>query len=231
VDPIFVYLSFTGNVNYDSRKTNISATDLASKIYDKIVNYVDQDLEKFNRELYFSDFSAQIDKIDNAILSNELDIKMEYRLAPILGSNQSYEFSYGNGIYHPHDGHIPVLSTSSFTHFDGSIMGKSFIEDDGKGALKLYTFKAGEKYIYNNNIGSVDYATGKVVIKGFAPTQIENTTHIKFYAPPAEPDITLKRNIILTMDQYDTNAVVLTMVDKSRPGTVGETRYLGGKTY
>ncbi len=232
VDPVYIYLSFTGNVNYDSRKTVRSALDLSNAIYERIKLFVDQDLEKFNRALYMSDFQHKIDEVDDAILSNELEVKMEYRLSPELGQLRTYEFEYGNGIFHPHDGHMPVVSSTSFVHFNGKENVPSFIDDDGNGKLRLYYFDVNnDKVYYNNDLGMVDYTTGKLVIRQFNPISIDNITEIKISATPAEQDIEIKRNIILTMDVNDLSAVSLTMNDITRPGSGGVTRVTAGRTY
>jgi hypothetical protein len=232
VDPVYVFLNFNGTVNYDSRKTISSGVDLAEKVHSYILTFVESDLEKFNKSLYYSKFSAGIDAIDDAILSNNIEIQMEFRLAPRLNDIQTYEFGFGNGIYHPHDGHIPVLTTTSFTHFNGVDNVPSFIEDDGYGKLRLYNWNtSGDKNIYNDAIGSVDYSTGKIVVKGFAPISIPNVSEIKFYANPDTKDIEIQRNIILTSDTTNKQSIELTMVDTSRTGNTGETRYIGGRTY
>ena len=232
VDPIYVFLNFNGNISYDSRKTTSSSTDLAEKIHNYINNFVNSDLEKFNKSLYYSKFSGGIDDIDEAILSNNIDIEMEFRLSPRLNDIQTYEFSFGNGIYHPHDGHIPVLTSTSFTHFNGVGNEPSFIEDDGYGLLRLYNWDtSGTKNIYNDSIGSIDYTTGKIVIKGFAPISIPNVSEIKFYAAPNTKDIDIQRNIILTSDTTNKQSIELTLSDTSRTGNAGETRYVGGRTY
>lgn len=232
VDPIYIYLSFTGNVNYDSRKTVRSALDLSNAVYERIKTFVDQDLEKFNRALYMSDFQHKIDEVDDAILSNELEVKMEYRLSPELGELRTYEFEYGNGIFHPHDGHMPVVSSSSFVHFNGTQNISSFIDDDGKGKLRLYYFDSeNNKVYYNNDLGTVDYDTGKLVIRQFKPISIDNITEIKINVVPAEADVEINRNIILTMDTNDLSAVSLSMNDITRPGSGGVTRTTSGRTY
>ena len=65
----------------------------------------------------------------------------------------------------------------------------------------------------------------------FNPLSIANYTAIRIYALPAEPDINIVRNIILTMDVNDLQAVNLSMKDTSRPTSTGQTRYVGGRTY
>ena len=220
VDPEYVFLNFTSTINYDGRKTARSSNDLGNLVYEQIVDYIDNDLEKFGKALYLSDFQRRIDDLDDAILSNETSVVLEYRLSPTLNRKTTYEFSFGNALFHPHDGHMPIISSDSFVHYDG--VGKNvtaFIDDDGKGKLRLYSFVDGEKTYFNEDAGSIDYDTGKLVLKDFMPVSITNVTAIKIKSVPQNQDVASLRNNILTIDTNDLAAVNLTMNDVSAGGT------------
>ena len=220
VDPEYVYLNFTSTINYDGRKTTRSSNDLGNLVYDQMVDYIDNDLEKFGKALYLSDFQRRIDDLDDSILSNETSVTLEYRLSPTLNNKTTYEFSFGNELFHPHDGHMPIVSSDSFVHNNG--VGKNvtaFIDDDGKGKLRLYSFVDGAKVYFNEDAGSITYTTGKLVLKDFMPISITNVTAIKIKSTPANQDVASLRNNILTIDTNDLSAVNLTMNDVSAGGS------------
>jgi len=115
---------------------------------------------------------------------------------------------------------MPIVSSDSFVHNNG--VGKNvtaFIDDDGKGKLRLYSFVDGAKVYFNEDAGSITYTTGKLVLKDFMPISITNVTAIKIKSTPANQDVASLRNNILTIDTNDLSAVNLTMNDVSAGGS------------
>jgi len=86
------------------------------------------------------------------------------------------------------------------------------------GTLRSFYVKStGEKIILNNNVGKIDYVTGKVTLVNFEPigiTQnaIYSDTYLTMNVPPKDDIIPPVRNRILDIDESDASAIQITMV-------------------
>jgi len=65
-----------------------------------------------------------------------------------------------------------------------------------------------------SNIGTIDYASGKVNLIGFAPTGTGTTTYIKFIVTPDQRfDIIPKMNQVLVIDQNSPDSITINLQD------------------
>lgn len=87
-----------------------------------------------------------------------------------------------------------------------------------KGQLRLFYYKEnGEKVIINDNLGTIDYRTGKINIDNL---EIENVISNSNYndtiwtiaASPEDQDISPVRNSILELDTADSSSIRITMI-------------------
>jgi hypothetical protein len=90
------------------------------------------------------------------------------------------------------------------------------------GTLRTYYIKTitGEKVIINDNVGTINYSTGKVNIFNFKPLAITSNPNyassiLTLNCLPAENTIQPLRNRILSIDSEDPIAIQVTMKDES----------------
>jgi hypothetical protein len=68
-----------------------------------------------------------------------------------------------------------------------------------------------ENIAVSNNAGTIDYATGKIVLTNFAPTSFnDGSTTLKITAAPQDKDILPLRGQIITIRDAD---ISVTMID------------------
>ena len=164
-----------------------------------------------------------MDSFDTSIASVRANVKMQKRLEPSIGNIAGYVINFYNKIYHPHDGHIGVVKSSIFKYKDSNnATVNAYIEDDGTGGLCLYTNDSGVK-VKIQTIGSIDYETGTLTLVSFSPVQDESSFVIKFTATPDSSDITSSRNILITMDSSDSDALNVNVIKESNDSTIGTT--------
>ena len=120
LDPEFLYILIDVEAQYDARKTTNTEAILKERIRNAIVNYSDTFLNKFASKIIDSKLETAIDSVDlNAIIGNEIQIKVQKRFEPELNTPQSYNIKFNVPL---HRG--TVTDRLSSTEFD-------VIDDDG----------------------------------------------------------------------------------------------------
>ena len=95
IDPEFLYLLLDTTVEYDSKKTTSSEDTLKQNIRNTILSYRDTFLNKFAAKIVDSKLETSIDAVDlNAIIGNDLNIRVQKRFEPILNQLQSYNINF-----------------------------------------------------------------------------------------------------------------------------------------
>jgi len=228
VDADFIYLLMESVITYDSSKTILDKKSIEGLVNTTIIDYVDNDLEKFDKDLYFSKLTGLIDGVSNSIVGNDTKIKLQNRFAPTVGVTANYTVNFSNSLYHPHEGHMPILESSSFKYKDDDNNEiDAYLDDDGKGNIRLYKYNTlSEKvfvYYDNTSIGTIDYGTGILKFSNFRPLSFINDSNIKLNVSLQHKDIFANRSNILTIDKNDSSAMILSVKNitdtSNRPGT------------
>ena len=213
VDAEYLYLRVNCKVTYDPTRTSLSADGLKTLVISRILDHGNTTLEKFNEDYIQSRLARRIDTIDRSIVGNQLNVSMEKRITPNLGAATGITIRFRNSIYHPHDGHIPVVTSNSFRHKNqsGTII-NCYFSDNGYGSINLYTTINGEQVLVDSGIGTVDYQTGIVSLNSkFVPLDYVTTPYIRVTAKPEDQDVLARENTILTIDSFD-DSVTCTMI-------------------
>ncbi len=119
VDPDYNYLNLTIDVTYDPTATTKTPGQIESSVRSAVYNFANTNLDKFNSFFKSSRLTREIDNIETAILSNELDIKIEKRLEPIVGSTtpRNYTLNFFTTLRRS-TGKNRIYSTPAFTGYD-----------------------------------------------------------------------------------------------------------------
>ena len=208
VDPEYIYLVIDLTVRYSSIKAKISPSVLETILRSRIASFATSNLQQFGRDFRLSTFSSYIDQSNPMISSNSSIMKLQKRIEPILGKSYPYTIKFDNELYHPVEGYPSILSSSVFGYTDllsGMIVKptiKAQLDDDGYGNVRIYKLVEDEKVYMSNSIGTVDYKTGKIVLKSFQPTTVYPSSETEIYitALPKADDIGTRRNDILVID-------------------------------
>jgi hypothetical protein len=76
VDPEFLYVTVSSVVNYDAKKTSLSADTISNLIVDAIKNYNTTEINTFGTYFRYSKLSRLIDLAERSVLSNVLTAQM-----------------------------------------------------------------------------------------------------------------------------------------------------------
>ncbi len=214
IDPDFTFLLVETEVRFDPRATALPPSGIEELIEQVIRSFSDEELEKFEQNFRYSNLICAIDDSEPSIRNNSTTIKMQKRFEPSLGRAVTYILEFNNPIFHPEDGFQPVLSSTTFGFFDPetNAVVDAFLDDDGNGVIRVFRLVDLEKRIVNECIGRINYETGKVEIINFQPETLPGNIAIAVTVQPAELDINVKFNQILSVDPDDAAAVIVTIV-------------------
>lgn len=222
VDPIFYYLLIDTTINYDPVTLLTSEDTLKSLISSTITNYFSTSLQKFDNKFRYSKLAGVIDDTNSSIRNSKTSIRYQMQIAPTtLAVASTYTMEFNTTLAKG------TLTSTAFTASDGFTY---TLFDDSLGVVKLirstYTSSTDSIAIDNpvvymtladgsQNLGTIDYTTGKVVLNNFTPYTIsDGKTYIKMTVTPGtnNQDITPLREQIITTDSTDTAAINITMV-------------------
>jgi hypothetical protein len=204
VDPLYTWINLNIDVRYKYLQTTKSASQITQLVQDTITNYFSTNLQKFNADFILSKLSGLIDSADSSIVGNNIIVKVQKRIEPILNTQQSYTLSFGTRL-HPNE----INSTRFYVDVNG-ILTPARIKDlqsetpqnyEGTGVVQLYNADTGA--IITNIIGTVDYPSGTMVIEnlnvaGFYGDQLD--IRISADVQEKSSDINVVRNNILVVD-------------------------------
>ena len=222
VDPIFYYLLIDTTINYDPVTLLTNEDTLKSLISSTITNYFSTSLQKFDNKFRYSKLAGVIDDTNSSIRNSKTSIRYQMQITPTtLAVAATYTMEFNTTLAEG------TLTSTAFTASDGFTY---TLFDDSLGVVKLirstYTSSTDSVAIDNpvvymtlvdgsQNLGTIDYTTGKVVLNNFTPYTIsDGKTYIKMIVTPGtnNQDITPLREQIITTDSTDTAAINITMV-------------------
>lgn len=207
VDPENVYLEPTVIFEYDPDLTGLTAGNMENRVKTKVVNYVNTNMNTFRKVFRRSILLADIDEMDNALLSSKMDLKVQLRLTPTFGSTAyAYDLKFPVPIALPDDVNYTITS-ENFVHSDGTV---AFIRNKLKTA-NLQLINATTGAVISDNIGSYKNTNGVVSISSLSPLSVlSGNTYIKFSATPANQSVIRPlRNYIIRIDAQKTVAAAL----------------------
>lgn len=206
VSPEFMYVDIVSNIYYSYKQTNKSEQELEGLIRNVISIYDAENLNVFGATLRTSKLISAIDGVDEAILSNSLDLRAIIEYSPPLLLKQNPTFKFGSPLVKPY----PFTNSSGFTDFKPSITSSVFsyngvcsiIQDNGAGAIQIVSSDVVNTRILNANAGTVDYSTGIVKLVNFT-TDGYTGAAIKIFARKKETDIIAPKNRLLQIRDSD----------------------------
>lgn len=206
-DPETIFLVVETDVKYDAKVTSKSTDDIKQLVLATLTNYNDNTLKKFDGILRHSNLVKTIDDTDSSILSNSTKYKMYQEVTPVTTKKETYTIKFNNALYHPHSGHMPIVSTTGFK-INGDTTNEYFLDDDGSGNIRLYYNKDDIKTFANATQGTIDYTTGEIKINDLYITSVSNingaaSTVFRLTVQPDSKDIKSVRNQVLEFNLND----------------------------
>jgi len=209
IDPETTFITLTVNFRYNSGLTVKDVTTLQTNVLNAITNYNNNTLESFVGMFRYSQLLQTVNEADTSILSNITTVKMYKLVTPTLSEALKYTVSFNNALYNPHSGHNMtgggIISSTGFKISDDDSASEHFLDDNGSGVLRVYYLNGSTRVYTDSTYGTVDYATGEVILTSANITSISNvdgatSTTIRVFAVPSSNDIVPVRNQVLEID-------------------------------
>lgn len=206
IDPEILYLNLTVNVKIDPINLSQGVNQVISDINREVYDFTDKYLNSFDKDFYATDLGSVIQDVNENIISNEVAVSLEKRFTPIFdAASHNYEIHFNNQLYHPEDGYKSIISSNVFGYIvvtaGVSIDRDCLLEDDGFGYVVLYYNLNNKKIVVNSKIGTIDYVTGKVILKNFKPSSLVDGFPVIIFAVPNERDIIAKQKMFLIHEE------------------------------
>ena len=207
VDAEIVKILITTNFKYNETGTTLSKGELETVVRNAIIDFDNTNLNNFDSIFRHSNLVKSIDDSDSAILSNISNIRLRKRKPIVLDKSEGLVIEFGNGFFHPHDGHNKdgggVLSTTGFK-VDGDSVNTYFFDDDGSGNVRRFSLSGTTRVIADQSAGTIDYASGKVSINAIKFTSTVNSdTSIDYTVIPASDDVVAIRGSLIDISIDD----------------------------
>lgn len=210
VSPEFMYVDIISNIYYSYKQTSRSESELENLIRKVISDYNDTNLNAFGSTLRTSKLMSLIDNVDDAILSNSLELRAIIEYSPPLLLPQNPTFKFGSPLIKPY----PFVNSSGFTDFRPSISSSIFsyngicalLQDNGSGIMQIITSDTINTRVLNASAGTVDYNTGIVRLVNFITDGYPGPS-IKIFARKKEADIIAPKNRLLQLRDQDIKIV------------------------
>ena len=207
VDAEIVKILLTTVFKYNEADTTLSKGELETLVRNAIVGFDNSNLNNFDSIFRHSNLVKTIDETNVAILSNVTNVRLQKRKQVKLNNSEGFNILFGNGFYHPHDGHNKaaggVLTSTGFK-VDGDTVNTYFFDDDGSGNVRRYSLNSGTRIFADQSAGTIDYTSGKISIDAIKFTSTVNSdTSIDFTVIPSSGDVVAIRGSLIDISIDD----------------------------
>ena len=216
VDPETTKILLTSDIKFDAKSTTKTAETIKSNVITTLTNYNTNTLSQFDGVFRYSKVTGLIDDTDTSILSNITTLKIRKDFTPTLAASTKYNVYFRNSLYNPHSGHNAaaggILESSGFK-ISGDTSTVFFLDDDGQGNIRRYSFSGATRVYANETQGTIDYDTGAITINSLSVLSVENirgaaSTKIELTVTPKSNDVVPVRDQILEIDTANSSITV-----------------------
>ena len=128
-DPEFLYLLVNNYIQYDPKKTTVSADGIKNNIRNAIIGYRNSKLNKFGAKFILSKMQDAVDATNlNSIIGSETVVRLQKRFLPVLNQSKNYTINFNAPL---HRGTITnKLTSTSFNVLDMDGVERNVILDE-----------------------------------------------------------------------------------------------------
>ena len=225
VDPITTYIGLNITANYDKNITSLTSSRIESEIRTIVNNFFSNNLNKLQKNFYYSKLSSAITNTTQSIYSNNIQLRVHRRIPVILGVADQYD------VYFNFQLENEAFRTTNFTTTVNGSQYEVYLTDGHVNTREelgsLVMKRVSDDTTVVADVGTIDYITGVVTIPSLTVDYLSGSeSELRFYVEPygQSPDIltsgflsttTLStgpvfpfaaRNIVLSLDTSAANA-------------------------
>jgi hypothetical protein len=206
VDPEYFFAEVVTEVLYNINLTTRSARDIQALVEDTILQWGIDNLARFGSDLRYSKLIRDIDASDDAIISNNTEVRLIKQIEVDTGIPFRISFSFDNELkQEPTDvrkinDNPSTIESSLFTYRLGDIDYLSRIRDDGLGNLIILSSVNGIVEVIRDKVGTINYATGELTIGELLYEDVGVDNILEIYARTKRLDLETRANKILQIE-------------------------------
>lgn len=198
IDPEYSYIIIDTKVKFNQQKTTLSPSTLRTSVFNKLVEYGNATLNKFNSTFEYSRLVTYIDTADKSIVSNDTTIRLRKEVPFVHNFDNVYEWNFYTPLIASNNRETNIISsTFRLAAYPDNDM---FLTDDN-GVVKVFYVQNNQRVFLTDVFGSVDYNTGKISISLKTINEIDTMFAITIL--PADKNVLPTRNNILTLKESD----------------------------
>lgn len=207
VEPDYLKVIVDVDVKYKGKSTTLTSGEIQTAVINAVKTYRDENLLGFDSRFRYSKLTKAIDESEDSIQNNLTNIKIKYTITPPLNLPQKYEI-FLNAKISKGDASNNVSSLNSTGFYKDGLV--SYLGDDGAGNIYIYRIIVSQKVVVENNVGTINYDTGKISIPSLTIQSVEDGSEfIHLTLVPAENDLNPVRNQILLIEDEDISVSVI----------------------
>lgn len=198
IDPEYSYIIINTKVKFNQQKTTLSSSTLKTSVFNKLVEYGNTTLNKFNSTFEYSRLVTYIDTADKSIVSNDTTIRLRKEVPFVHNFDNVYEWNFYTPLIASNNRETNIISSAfRLAAYPDNDM---FLTDDN-GVVKVFYVQNNQRVFLTDVFGSVDYNTGKISISLKTINEIDTMFAITIL--PADKNVLPTRNNILTLKESD----------------------------
>jgi hypothetical protein len=161
IDPEYSFVIINTTVKFNQQKTTLSPSTLRTSVFNKLFEYGNRTLNKFNSPFEYSRLISYIDNADKSIVSNDTTIRLRKEIKFVHNFNNVYEWNFYSPLIESNNRSTNIISSAfKIAAYPNNDI---FLTDDA-GVIKAFYILNNLRVYVNDIVGTVDYATGRIVI-------------------------------------------------------------------
>ena len=194
VDPTETFIEMNVKFDFDPDLTGDTAETSQVTVKNKITEFFNNNLNKFDRILRRSSLLTVLDNLSTAILNSTAEMRVQRRLTPTLNSDGKIEVVFPVRLAVPDD-KINIITSTRFTYKSTACVLKNLASSN-----TLQIVNAASGVVLNDNVGNYVESTGTITLTSFNISAFQGS-NLKITAVPAnQSTIRPLRNHILKFD-------------------------------
>ncbi len=236
VDPEFTYIGLNISATYDPKVTSQSPSALEALIIAEVQNYFAGTLNALKKNFFYSFITNRINNVSKSIIGNNIELRIQKRIVPVLNNNTRYEPKFNNKIL-PNSIRTNYFNViiNNVTYSKVSIVDKpnaDVIAPVYSGAGVLQLLDVDSSTVLLENLGTIDYDTGALDIPVINVSSVNGAvSDIRISATPHEGSKDISTDILIRTSEEQKFAVVplparniILSLDKSSIDTLNNIR-------
>ena len=182
VDPITTYLSLNVTVDYDRTNTTLTSSRIESEVKTVINNYFTNNLNKLQKNFYYSKLSAAINATTKSIFSNSIQIVMHRRIPIFTGVTEQYTVYFNTQLENESFRTSNFITTITGQQYEVYITDSHVDAGDSIGNLVMK--RVADDTIVST-VGTIDYTAGVINIPTLLIDSLSGgQSELRFYVEP-----------------------------------------------